>query len=149
MTIDAALPSEVSEDENLGRSLTGLYQAKSPSGRALREAFVDKRVASLSVDRLDFAPRSEMAHLARERERRRNPPRHFAGWAIVCARWAAASGRRVEATPQEDNPYHADIHLPIGEGDSAELIGDTRKEHALELAAHSRWKPAPTEWGAP
>lgn len=148
MTIHAALPGHISGDEKLGRSVTGLYEAKTPSGRALRDAFVDNRAVSLSVDRLDFAPRSEMARIARERERRRDPPRSFAGWAIVGARRAETRGRSVEATPQEDNPYHADIHLPICKSDPAKLIRDTRKAHALELAAHSHWEPAPKQQGA-
>ena len=145
MTTSAPVPDEIRQDENLGRSLTGLYAHKAPRPRALRDAFLDKRSDSLSVDRLDYASRSEMARIARDRERRREPPRDFAGWAVVDARRASRSGRRLSASPRERNPYHADIRLPDLDGRPEPAVRLLKKEHAVELAAHSRWEPAPRE----
>ena len=93
------------------------------------------------MDRLDLAPEKELADLAALRGKERNPPRPFQGWAVLTVSDAAANGRTVEATPTETNPYHADIHLnlPPDALDRRRL----QKLHAVELAAHARWRNAP------
>lgn len=63
----------------------------------------------------------------------------FHGWAVITVENAATSGRRVEATPQLDNPYHADIILP----DAVIEDREEQKRHAQELADASIWRERP------
>ena len=62
----------------------------------------------VSVDRMDHAERKELARLATIRgQGRGNGGRDFQGWAILRVGDEATNGRTVEASPLEDNPYHA------------------------------------------
>ena len=102
--------------------------------------FLEREEAeSISVDRMDHAPLSELAEWSRERGRNRNPPRNFHGWAVLMVEHAGMNGRTVEATPTSENRCHADIFLNV--------TGDERrrrqKQHANELAAYSKWQEAP------
>ena len=90
--------------------------------------------ARLSVDRLDVAPAVEAIEIADRVATARN--RTFYGWAVVLSETAAASGRRAVASPQLDNPYHADIVLP----DPAVEDREEQKRHAQELADGSAWR---------
>ena len=60
----------------------------------------------------------------------------FYGWAVIDAETAASNGRQVTASPQLDNPYHADIVLP----DAAVEDREEQKRHAQELADASIWR---------
>ena len=66
----------------------------------------------------------------------------FYGWAAIAAKDAESNGRQVVATPQPDNPYHADIILP----NSTVEDRDEQVRHAQELADESCWceRPAST-----
>ena len=79
--------------------------------------------------------------LAVARGQTRDPAgKTFYGWAILTADDAASSGRTVEATPIESNPYHADICLNLPENsDRREL----QKQHSVDLAARAKWEEAP------
>ena len=132
-----ALP-ELGQDERLGRSIVASRAAKKArtKGVIIRDVFLEAEQApSVSVDRMDHATLHDMAVLARERARNRTPPQKLHGWAVIAVRDAASSERTVEATPQPDNIYHADIFLNIV-GDE---LRDQQKEHATGLAARSRW----------
>lgn len=136
-----ALP-ELEQDERLGRSIVASRAAKTwrTSGVIIRDVFLEAVEApSLSVDRMDHATLDEMAVLGRKRAKNRKPPRQLHGWAVITVRKAASNRRTVEATPQPDNIYHADIFLNIV-GDEAR---DQQKGHATELAARSRWLDLP------
>ena len=63
----------------------------------------------------------------------------FYGWAAIAAKDAGSNGRRVVATPQPDNPYHADIILP----NSIAEDRDEQFRHAQELADKSCWRERP------
>ena len=106
----------------------------------MRDVFLEAAEApSLSVDRMDHATLHEMAVLGRERAQNRTPRHELHGWALIAVRRAASNGRTVEATPQPDNIYHADIFLNIV-GDE---VRDQQKGHATELAARSQWLDLP------
>ena len=128
----------VEGSEELGR---GVFSGKTArkSGRSVPyTVFLERRGnVNISVDRLSIAPRTEALDHAQDVAAQR--ARTFYGWAAVTATRAASSGRRVLATPQEDNPFHADIKLP----DSAQDERDDQIQHAQELADASRWRPAP------
>ena len=91
-------------------------------------------VRCLSSDRLTIAPRQEAIQIACQRAKGRGLNRSFYGWAVVVAEKAGACERQVVASPQPDNPYHADIVLP------PEVSSEEEQEaHALALAKHARW----------
>lgn len=134
--------SELTDNERLGRSIVASRTAKRArkKGVIAREVFLEtEHAASLSVDRMDHAALHDMAAIGRERARKRTPPRNLHGWAIITVQEAASRNRTVNATPQPDNIYHTDIFLNIIGDD----VRDQQKEHATELAAHSRWLGVP------
>lgn len=100
-----------------------------------------EEAASISVDRMDPAPLDELADWSRQQGRSRVPSREFHGWAALTVEDAEKSGRTVAATPTLGNRWHADIFLNIT-GDEKRR---QQKQHAVELAAHSRWVEAPPE----
>ncbi len=127
-----SISSVVAPDEELGRGVFSSKDAK----RADRDempltVFLERDgIVELSSDRLTIAPRQEAIQIAERRAQDRGSNRSFYGWAIVTAQQAATSRRRVQASPQPDNPYHADIVLPPDE---------EQTQHALELTRHARW----------
>lgn len=138
------LLEEIREEEFLGRSIASkTEERKARRGVIIQSVFLDERpVSSLSVDRMDHAPRSEMAKIATDRESRREPPRRFRGWALVTAGDASGMGRTVKASPKEGNRYHSDICLNITERHADEVLR-RKREHALELASQSTWEEGP------
>ena len=96
--------------------------------------FEQRDTNELSVDRVYDDNLSKITNIAVAHEvgRRRN----FYGWVAVTQDVAARNGRRIKASPQEDNEFHADIVLPIEVVANKEL----RQQHALELATYARWQ---------
>jgi len=142
---EVSVPEEISDEETLARSIASTRGARTArKGVIIPSVFLDERPAkrSLSVDRMDYAPRSEMARIALERARQRKPPRQFRGWALVIADEASSSGRAIRASEKVGNPYHADICLNITEPNPDKLL-IRKKEHAQELASRSTWEEAP------
>ena len=89
------------------------------------------------MDRLTAAPEEEAVSIAERRAAARG--KKFHGWAAVTVADAGTSNRRVAATPQRYNPYHADIILP----DLAAEDREEQKRHAQELADASTWRERP------
>ena len=56
--------------------------------------------------------------------------RKFYGWAVLTAAEVSQNERTVVASPEDDNPYHADIVLPEKVADDQIAIN----RHAQELA---------------
>ena len=128
---------DVEPFEELGRGVFSSGAARRSRRSVPHTVFLERPGnATISVDRLSVAPRNEALDHARNVAAHR--ARTFYGWAVVTAALASSSGRRVLATPQEDNPFHADIELP----DSAQEERDDQVQHARELADASRWRPA-------
>ena len=128
----------VEPSEDLGRGVFSSRVASRSRRSVPHTVFLERPGnATISVDRLSIAPRTEALDHAQDVAAQR--ARTFYGWAVVTATRAALSGRRVLATPQEDNPFHADIKLP----DSAEDERDDQIQHAQELADAARWRSAP------
>lgn len=138
------LLGDIREEELLGRSIASTTEErKARRGVIIPRVFLDERPAlSLSVDRMDHAPRSAMARIAEDRECRREPPRSFRGWALVTAADASSAGRGVKVSPKDGNRYHSDICLNITERGPDNVLR-RKKEHAQELASLSTWEAAP------
>ena len=134
------VPAVVGPDEALGRGVFSQREAKRAQrqGKARLNAFLEKAgVADVSVDRLDCAPLEKAVSLGEKAAQNRAGP--FCGWAVVSAESAEDNGRRVAATPQPENPIHADIVLP----DLAAADREEQKEHAQQLADLSAWRARP------
>ncbi len=127
---------DIGPGENLGRDVFSRSQARrADRGRIPLNVFLEKKgEPRLSVDRLDFASPRDAAEIADRVANGRG--RTFFGWAVVKADTAALNGRKVTASPQPDNPYHADIVLP----DVAVEDRDEQKRHAQELADGASWR---------
>ena len=127
---------DIAPEENLGRDVFSNTQARRAGrGRVLINVFLEREgVPELSVDRLDLASPGEAAEIADGVAAARG--KTFYGWAVVDAETAASNGRRVTASPQLANPYHADIVLP----DAAVEDREEQKRHAQELADASIWR---------
>ena len=135
--------AQLDPDEDLGRAVFSRRRRKRAlAGQIDMDIFLEREKAeSISVDRMGCASHVDLAEWSRERGRNREPSQEFHGWAVLKVRNAEMSGRTVEATPTLQNKCHADISLNI--------TGDERrrqqKQHANELAAHSRWWEAPVD----
>ncbi len=127
---------DIGPGESLGRDVFSSSQARrADRGRILPNVFLGREGdPRLSVDRLDFASPGEATEIADRVAIGRSKP--FFGWAVVKADAAASNGRQVTASPQTDNPYHADIILP----DTAVEDRDEQKRHAQELADEASWR---------
>lgn len=131
------LNGNIAPQEGLGRGVFSDRQAKRASrGRIALHVFREKRgEIRISVDRLDEMPSLEQAaRIAAGIAAARN--KSFYGWAVVAAKTAASGGRKVTASPQPDNPFHADIILP----DTASKDKDEQTRHAQMLANASVWR---------
>ena len=127
---------DIAPEENLGRDVFSNSQARRAGrGRVLINVFLEREgEPELSVDRLDLALPREAVEIADGVAAGRG--RTFYGWAVVDAHTAASNGRQVTASPQLDNPYHADIVLP----ETAAEDREEQKRHAQELADASIWR---------
>lgn len=132
------MPSGVALNEELGRSVLSSKDAKrARRSRVSKNAFlVEEGNIKISVDKLTSAEDNEIRTIAEERAAARE--KTFFGWAVVTAQDAENNDRRVTATPQLTNPYHADIILPS----AAAWEREEQKRHAQELADVSRWREA-------
>lgn len=128
--------------ESLGRSVFSSGQAKRARKNIILPAiFLEAEgTESLSVDRLDHAPISEMAEIGDRIASARGVNRRFYGWAVLTVETAIQDGRTVRATPKLDNPFHADIDLNISF--SAEQR-DKQIEHVNALALEADWRERP------
>lgn len=131
--------NDIAPDERLGRGVfSSRYRNRSRRGTVPYHVFLERPGnVEISVDRVDLASSTEATRIADGVATARNATFH--GWAVIAAKRARANGRQTVATPQLDNPYHADIVLP------APAAGDREKQirHAHELADASEWRERP------
>lgn len=99
----------VRRTEQLGRRIFSKKAAdRAYRGRVLPKVFESDDVL-ISVDRLSSASLADVEQAARRTSVNRPP---LQGWAVVgCGAVRDTRRRRVRASPQTDNPYHADIVL--------------------------------------
>ena len=130
---------EIAPEEDLGRGVfSSRNRDRARRGKTPHHVFLEREGrVEISVDRLSCAPEIEMVEIADRVAANRNAT--FYGWGVVVEERARANGRRAIATPQPDNPYHADIVLP----DSAAEDREEQKRHAQELADASTWRERP------
>ena len=117
----------------------GVFSSKRAKERVHPEVFLERTgVDRISVNRLCCASLSVFIQIGNEvAKNRTNGTRSFYGWDVLRVKNAEGSGRKVESTPIEGNPYHADIclmNLP-----SDDTLHTVQYRHALELAVNSKW----------
>ncbi len=131
----------VKQSDLLGRGVFNKKRARKASntGDIAHNEFLERIDRdNLSVDRLGFAPDTEMAEIAdRNAVERRQL---FFGWAVVTVQQASEMERWVEPAPLLDNPYHALIFLNLPTGAERR---DVARQHALNLAKHAVYRPRP------
>ena len=126
----------INDDDLLGRAVFSSKPAKKAAKGTVRDSvFLEKPgIVSLSVDRFGFCSEKELTSIqdknAELRSQKEPKKRSFYGWVKIKAKMAGRSERKVQATPQEENPYHADIILPKG------IDRDQQIAHARELASN-------------
>ena len=143
-------PDVIAPNEELGRDVF----SKRDRNRAQRLGKVRPNVfqekagnPKISVNRLDYLSEEEAASLgdvaAANRAKKENRKCNFYGWAVVGVSKAVENQRRVVATPQVENMYHADIILPDLAALAAEEQKTHQKIHAQQLADVSSWRDRP------
>ena len=91
---------------------------------------------AISVNRLDHAGEDEVARVSELAGQNRNRP--LRRWAKVRLGDARQCGRTVDPSPNEGNPYHADIVLPAFNGNQSEHR-QIQRRHAQSLAVKAKW----------
>lgn len=131
------VPTEIAPDEELGRRIRSSKHRSLP-----KHLFVPARGTSASVDRLTIASNQdamqELIELAKQQCTQSG--RNFYGWAVLAAAEVSQNKRTVIASPQDDNPYHADIVLPEEAAHDQIAIG----RHAQELADAATFREIPS-----
>ena len=147
----------VADDEDLGRIVATKKDAQKARNKKLFRLFLVKPgERRLSVDRLGVAPLSDAVSNGERIARLKQmgivrttgkPSRNigFRGWAVISARTVRSVECEVEATPivgapEESNPYHADIVLPV----RVETDNEERKHYAQYLAEAAVWRGRPS-----
>ena len=127
-------PSEIAVHENIGRQLFSSGLFSSEKKKVKFRAFYQKGESEISVDRLDHAPPGFLREFAERSAAKRKSVNKFYGWAKLTVKQASKDGRWVEADPQDNNPFHAIIHLTAAETDDG-----NRRHEAMELARDSEY----------
>ena len=142
----------IEKTDLLGRDvLSRSDRRKIQRGMPLPELFMDdvspfelsvNRLASKpgrepGADRPDLASDTVIAQISDRRAKALG--RNFYGWAVISVENAGQCGRIVQAAPQADNPWHANIRLPV----KSQKNDSIRRRHAERLATHVHWRPRP------
>ena len=145
----AELPATIQTDDELGREERSSRNAKKalgkrergPAGHARVSVFMPPRdVNEISVNRMGFASDADMADIG-IRNAAADRGKLFWGWYMLSAGDIGAAGCSVESSPSDDNPYHADIVVPVAL--NAEDRRDALTEYAKDLADRAVFRP----WG--
>lgn len=128
-------PDHLRSDEKLGRQVSSsTYISKLKRGDVPPVLFVREGSPEVSTDRLhsDYFP--DVANS--ETDFHKNRGRTFYGWAVISQDKLSQIGLAATPSPTPDNPYHADIILPLSpEPDRHEIY-----PYAVKLAAKASWK---------
>ena len=124
------LSENINDNDDLGR---GSFSTKdvNKAGKIRYSLFFYKKKDTISVDRLfGFCLEKLTAIQDKHAEKRKQ---NFYGWASIKALDARKNSRKVQSSPIENNPYHANIILPKN------IEDDDRRSSAKELAFYSKW----------
>lgn len=144
----AELPSTIQPEEKLGREERSGSSARKALGKRARILAGHARVSvfmpprdsnEISANRMGFAPDAVMADIAIQNATALE--KSFWGWYLLSGDEIETSGCIVKASPFAENPYHADIVMPVAL--DAEDRRDALTEYAKDLADRAVFRP----WG--
>ena len=144
----APIPPTIANHEKLGRHEWSGTSARKVQGRQIRGESLRVQVnrfkppdnsCELSVDRMDHATLGKLAELAEQNTTRQNVS--LRGWYTLSATDVAEAKCNVQSSPFPENPYHADIVIPVNLG--AADSRDALIEYAWDLAYRAGFEP----WG--
>ena len=127
-------------EEELGRRVNSSRNKR--RSRIPLQVFMQKpNVIHISVDRLSIASIEETTDIAVKAIEKLNQnslgnPQRFYGWAVVTNEKVIEDGMKENASPTEDNPYHADIVLPHHVATDAV----EQRLYAQRLADAAQWR---------
>lgn len=133
-------PCDIQPDETIGRRVSSERDARTCATQSARQASLPLRVFrhncryKVSTDRLRDDYYLSVKVIAQEYDERRS--RRFFGWAVIKQETIACAGHPLIASPQCDNPFHADIVLPKCVLKSREQYHDA----IVGLAAEAWWQ---------
>ena len=142
------IPGSIAKEDRLGREEKSQSGAKRSFHRLKKEGEARAPVSrfkppkdsnEISVNRMGLAPVAKMAELGMRNASLSG--KLFWGWYILTAEDIEGVGCSLKSSPSDDNPYHADIVIPIAL--DAEERRDDVIEYATGLAYHSTFLP----WG--
>lgn len=146
--IDEQEIAPLGNDEKLGRDERSQTSARRSFRRLKAEGRARVPVAKfeppknsneISVNRMNLAPTDTLAELG---ERNANlSGKNFWGWYTLMTGDVEDVGCKAIPTPLDDNPFHADIVLPVAS--DADDRRDALREYAIDLAYHATFVP----WG--
>lgn len=118
-------PCYISDEEIIGREIFSSRHIAKSTKRVKPGAFMpDYGKPGFSVNRLLFAPIELFIELANVRARKRN--RKFYGFGRISAQDIKSIYADVKGTPNFENPFHADVNLPLDAGE--DLIIDLARQ---------------------
>ncbi len=144
------IPDAIQPSDQLGREARSQTEARKALRKQKRGMVGHARMtvfrppdnaSEISVNRMGFASDAEMAEIG-IRNAAADRGRLFWGWYILSAGDIGAAGCSVEPSPTRDNPYHADIVMPVALG--AEDRRDALTEYAKDLSDCAIFRP----WGS-
>ena len=142
------IPGSIEKGDRLGREERSQRNARRSFRRLKREGEARAPVSrfdppkdsnEISVNRMDLVPVATMAELGMRNAS--SSGKSFWGWYILTAEDVEEVGCSVKPSPSDDNPYHADIVIPVAL--DAEERQDEVIEYARDLAYHATFLP----WG--
>ncbi|MCY3985693.1 MAG: hypothetical protein OXF23_01425 [Candidatus Dadabacteria bacterium] len=141
-------PGLIAKEDRLGREERSQSDAKRSFRRLKREGEARAPVSrfkppqnsnEISVNRMDLVSMATMVELGVRNAS--SSGKLFWGWYILTAGDIEEVGCSVKPSPSDDNPYHADIVIPVAL--DAEERRDEVIEYARDLAYHATFLP----WG--
>ena len=142
----ASIPPTIANHEKLGRHEWSRTIARKIRRRQIRGESLRVQVnrfkppdnsCELSVDRMEHAALGKLAELAEKNTTRQNAS--LRGWYTLSATDVAEAKCNVQSSPFPENPYHANIVIPVnlGTADSRDAL----IEYARDLAYRADFEP--------
>ena len=149
--ISGNVPDKIQPSDLLGREERSRSRAKKSlsrrkykvRGHAPPDRFMPPESSSeLSINRMGFAPDAKMAAIG-ERNAYSDNRKEFWGWHTLSAQDIKDAGCSVEPSPTPENPYHADIIIPVPPDLEKEKRHDELIKYARLLSDRTKFHP----WG--
>ena len=142
------VPTSINAEDNLGREEYAQTDAKhafrnrntnSRRGPRFRKFLPPNNSNEISVNRLGLASDSKMAEIGIRNATALG--KAFCGWYVLSVIDVKEAGCRVEPSPNNDNPYHADITVPVA------LDAEDRRYELIEIARDLAYRANFQSWG--